>query len=77
MGKPVLAGVGGFAADFVRSEIPNAGVFRPCDVGGAVEAFRTLKLEEAPREAFVTKYGRAAICRQMAGDVLSVMAHNP
>ena len=73
MGKPVLAGVGGFAADFVRAEIPNARVFRPCDVGGAVEAFKALTLEEAPREMFVRKYGRAAICQEMAEDVLSVM----
>jgi glycosyltransferase involved in cell wall biosynthesis len=77
MGKPVLAGVGGFAAEFVRAEIPNARVFCPCDVSGAMEAFKTLTLEEAPRDAFVRKYGRAAICQQMAEDVLSVMAHNP
>jgi len=74
LGKPVLAGVGGFSADFVREEIPNAKVFRPCDVAGALEALKGLKLEETPRSAFVAKYGRAAICRRMADDVLSLMA---
>ena len=39
LGKPVLAGVAGFAARFVREEISNAAVFPPCDVAGAVRAF--------------------------------------
>jgi len=49
LGKPVLAGVAGYAADFVRSEIDNARVFEPTDVAGAVRAFDALELRTAPR----------------------------
>ncbi|SRR6266581_724930 len=74
MGKPVLAGVSGFAAGFVQSEIENAAVFRPCDVAGAIRALNALRLEDAPRAGFVAKYTRTAISRRMAQDVLSVAA---
>jgi glycosyltransferase involved in cell wall biosynthesis len=77
MGKPLLAGVSGFAAEFVRSEITNAAVFDPCDVAGAVRSFDGLILEDAPRAAFVATYGRAAISRGMAEDMLSVTASAP
>jgi glycosyltransferase involved in cell wall biosynthesis len=77
MGKPLLAGVSGFAAEFVRSEITNAAVFDPCDLGGAVRSFADLILEDAPRAAFVAKYGRAAISRRMAEDVLSLIGSAP
>ena len=74
MGKPVLAGVSGFAAEFVRSEITNSAVFSPCDLAGAVRSLDDLILEDAPRTEFVVKYGRAAISQRMAEDVLSVAA---
>ncbi len=72
LGKPVWAGVSGYAAEFVRSEINNAAVFHPCDVEGAVQAFDELTLQDAPRTAFVTKYARPNISQKMAEDVLAV-----
>jgi glycosyltransferase involved in cell wall biosynthesis len=72
LGKPVWAGVAGYPAEFVRSEISNAAVFHPCDVEGAVQAFDELALQDAPRTAFVMKYARANISQKMAEDVLSV-----
>src|SRR6266702_4243982 len=74
MGKPVLAGVSGFAAGFVQAEIENAAVFRPCDVAGAIRALNALRLAYATRAGFVAKYTRTAISRRMAQDVLSVAA---
>lgn len=70
MGKPVLAGVKGFPADFIRSEIDNAAVFPPCDPVAAVAALSALTIETRPRPGFVKKYSRAAICRRMAADIL-------
>lgn len=74
MGKPVWAGVAGFAAEFVASEITNAAIFRPCDVEGAVQALGELIIEDAPRPAFIARYGRAALSARLAEDVLSVAA---
>ncbi len=72
IGKPVLAGVGGYAAQFVREEIRNAAVFPPCDVAAAVRAFGTLRMEDTPRPEFLAKYRRTQIARAMADDVLAL-----
>jgi glycosyltransferase involved in cell wall biosynthesis len=72
LGKPILAGVGGYAARFIREEIDNAAVFPPCDVAaGIAAATRCLQFSAAPRTAFLGKFARAAIMRRMAQDVLS------
>lgn len=70
LGKPIWAGVPGFSADFIRSEINNAAVFPPCDAAAAVAALSALTIETRPRPGFVEKYSRAAICRSMAEDIL-------
>jgi hypothetical protein len=72
LGKPMLAGVGGYSARFIREEITNAAIFAPCDVAAAVRAFDTLDLIDRPRPGFVAKYGRANIARAMADDVLAL-----
>lgn len=73
MGKPILAGVSGFAARFIRDEVSNAAVFPPCQVAEAVEAFKSLRLVEQQRADFVEKYARRNIMREMAGDVMEAM----
>ena len=72
LGKPVWAGVAGYAAKFVASEISNSAVFHPCDVAGAVRAFDTLEIKDAPRKDFLEKYARAKISLDLAEDILGV-----
>lgn len=74
LGKPVLAGVAGYAARFVQEEISNAAVFSPCDVPGAVAALNSLQLIDQPRNEFIAKFARANIARAMADDILSTPA---
>jgi glycosyltransferase involved in cell wall biosynthesis len=74
LGKPILAGVSGHAADFVRAEIDNAAVFAPTDVAAAVRAFDALALRTAPRPAFVAKFARQRLSRELADDILRVVA---
>jgi glycosyltransferase involved in cell wall biosynthesis len=71
LGKPVLAGVSGYAARFIREEIDNAAVFAPCVVAEAVAAFESLELAESPRPRFIAKYARTGIVRAMAEDVFA------
>lgn len=73
-GKPILAGVAGYAADFARAQIENVGVFSPCDVSEAVAAFDSLDLSHTPRDAFVQKFSRRNIMAEMASDVVTVFA---
>jgi glycosyltransferase involved in cell wall biosynthesis len=70
MGKPVWAGVPGFSADFIKSEINNSAVFTPCNVDAAINALSELSISTRPRLDFIQKYSRKAICRSMATDIL-------
>ena len=74
LGKPVWAGVAGYAAAFLTTEVDNAAVFPPCDVEAAVRAFSTLTLAETPRPGFLARYGRTAISRAMAAEIVAVGA---
>jgi glycosyltransferase involved in cell wall biosynthesis len=72
MGKPILAGVGGYAARFIREEISNAAVFPPADAAAAVSALDSLQLREIPRPEFIARYARSHIASAMADDLLAV-----
>jgi len=70
-GKPILAGVSGYAAEFLRAEVGNAEVFEPCNVDAALQALQRLDLGHTPREEFVAKYRRSGISQRMAADIAS------
>ncbi len=74
-GKPILAGIAGYAHQFAQTEIPNIGLFQPCDLPGAVAAFDALALEQTDRTLFKEHFGRRAISDRMAAQFLSVMQH--
>ncbi len=77
LGKPLWAGVGGYAAHFIAEEIDNAAVFTPGDVAAAVRAFDSLSLGEHPRPAFIERYRRRHIAARMADDLLALLPqHN-
>ena len=70
LGKPILAGVAGFAKDFIEAEIDNAEVFQPCDIESALIALNKLRLERTSRAQFLKKYRRICIMDKMARDIL-------
>lgn len=73
MGKPIWAGVSGYAAEFVKSEISNAAVFNPCDPVDADTVFSSLVFVDRRRQSFVDKFARVNIMNEMADDVLSLV----
>ncbi|WP_212785858.1 glycosyltransferase family 4 protein [Ferrigenium kumadai] len=72
MGKPIWAGVSGYAAEFVRAELDNSAVFQPCDAAEAVRVFSQLRLQNEPRDRFVAKFARMNIAREMAADIMEL-----
>lgn len=72
LGKPIWAGVGGFAARFLRDEVSNCAIFKPCDSKQGEDVFRGLRLQTIPRAEFVKAFGRTTISRQMADDIVTV-----
>ncbi|MNO79833.1 putative glycosyl transferase [compost metagenome] len=68
--KPILAGLSGYPGRFASRRIQNTAVFNPCDLDGAIRAFRSLELRPTARHEFIQKYARTAIKRRMAFDLL-------
>jgi len=75
-GKPVLAGVRGQAATFLRDNVENTAIFPPCDADGFFEALDTLRLENTPRGDFCDCYQRTRITDEMVADMLSLVESN-
>lgn len=72
-GKPIWAGVGGYAAEFIKHEIANAAVFPPCDAVQAVQCSEQLIMGYVDRSVFAARYARERIMREMAQDVLALL----
>lgn len=72
-GKPIWAGVAGYAASFITAEVPNAAVFAPCNVSQAIERLDGLTLHDHPRREFVNRYARRNIAKAMANDILKLV----
>jgi len=72
-GKPIIAGVSGFAGKFISENVENAAVFKPCDHEDFLSKFKSLRNEEKKRTEVVKQYSSRAIMRQMAQDVMGIM----
>ena len=70
-GKPILAGVSGYAAQFLKDEVTNVAVFPPCDVDAAISAMDKLELRDQPRPSFVARFLRSRISSDMARDIVA------
>ncbi len=69
--KPILAGVSGYAAEFLRQEVLGVFVFDPCDVERLVDHLRNFT--EKPlvnRQDFLNKFRRSKINVDMASSIL-------
>jgi hypothetical protein len=73
LGKPIWAGIPGYSAEFVRTEISNAAIFPPCNAGAAEQVLANLVIRDAPRWDFTERFARANICHDLANDILSVI----
>ena len=73
-GKPILAGVDGYAAKFLDENIDGVEIFKPCDIQNMKIAF--LKLLKGPkninRSSFCSTYSRKNIMKKMSKDILDL-----
>lgn len=70
-GKPIWAGVSGYAAEFIIHNVTNVALFSPCHVDQAIECFKSLELGYTERSEFKKRFARERIMEEMAGDILS------
>ena len=73
MGKPIWAGVSGYAAEFMHTELDNSAAFHPCNAAEAERVFSQLRLQNKPRDRFAAKFSRINIANEMATDVVDAI----
>lgn len=71
-GKPLLAGVAGYAAEFIESEVVNSAVFPPNNIEVALSVLKTLDLQLVNRSTFVDQYSRKYIMSEMALSIVNI-----
>lgn len=71
--KPILAGVGGFAKQFILQNISNAIVFEPCDVNSFVSQLLQYQYTTGFRSGFIQKFRRSNINAEMSASILTYL----
>jgi glycosyltransferase involved in cell wall biosynthesis len=69
-GKPIVAGVNGYSAEFLRSEVENCAVFPPCDATAALGALKSVSVISKHRTTFIQRYRRTGIMKRMAESLM-------
>lgn len=69
--KPIIAGVTGYAAAFVRDYLPNTIIFDPGDVSDLVQQLREKPYYTQDRPNFRRQFERRAINQRLAKQILS------
>lgn len=71
--KFIIAGVGGYAKEFIEDNISDVIVFNPCDVKDFYEKFKNIEnFEEINRSSFVEKFKRENIMNNMSKEVYAL-----
>jgi glycosyltransferase involved in cell wall biosynthesis len=70
-GKPILAGVRGYARQFIQDNVDGAAVFEPGNASAMVEALKALAPKHWTRDEFKRDFARDRIMDGMAADILS------
>jgi len=72
--KPILAGVSGYAAEFIKNEVSNSFVFEPCNSDSLVGYLENSKIDSnINRIEFINKFKRSRINFEMSESILSYL----
>lgn len=68
--KHIIAGVGGYAEEFIKENLPDTILFKPCDIEGFMKAFTNFEEEKTiERTEFIEKFNRKSLMNKMAQKV--------
>lgn len=71
--KPIIAGVGGFAAQFVEKNIPNHILFKPTDVDDFVNQMKAYQIKFERRDEFIQNFSRKSIDEKLAAGIVGLL----
>lgn len=73
-GKPILAGVSGYAKEFIISNVNYSQVFNPCDhVSGTKALELLLNQEPEERKKFINNFKRSKIMSEMSVSIINAI----
>ena len=70
--KPIIAGVSGFAASFLKKNMDNIIIFKPNDVNDFVAKLNLYKYTKMERSVFKETFSRESINKKMSKSILSI-----
>ncbi len=76
LGKPIVAGLSGYSAQFIKDNIPHAALFNPGDIDECIKSIKraeNLIIENDIIHTFVEKYSREQIMNRMVKNILSIV----
>ncbi|MFN0276224.1 MAG: glycosyltransferase family 4 protein [Chitinophagales bacterium] len=68
--KPLVAGVSGYAEEFINRYVPNTILFAPGDVAGLTQQLGNYIYQSSERTEFIEKFSRRNIVREMAKNII-------
>ncbi len=70
--KFIIAGVSGYAKEFIEENVSDAIVFNPCDAQDFYDKFKDVKIGTIDRKDFIDRFGRETIMQEMAKKVYNL-----
>jgi len=71
--KPIIAGVGGYAAEFIKEYMLNTILFNPGNHQELVKKLNQYHYTQIKREDFINKFSRKQINEKMAKSLISLI----
>lgn len=72
-GKPIIAGVGGYAQKFIRDNIPNTILFEPGNASSLMKQLGDFQYQLMERGEFITKFKRSKLNKEMADSIIGYL----
>jgi glycosyltransferase involved in cell wall biosynthesis len=71
--KPIIAGVSGYAYQFIQQNIPNVILFNPCNVDDFVNQMKNFQYKMEVRTEFINHFKRSSINKDMAQSIIKLI----
>ena len=70
--KPIIAGVGGYAKNFLNDEVPWAQTFKPCSAIECIKAIKNINNSKIDSRSFKQKYKRSSIMEKFVINLFNI-----
>lgn len=73
--KPIIAGVGGYASEFMEKNVDNCILFNPMDINDFITKLKNYQYKLSARNNFCETFTRSKIMKEMTNSILNIRAN--